>query len=108
MSFEFVNVSIIFQNYVNKILRFFLNRFVLIYLNDILIYIDNENDDVKTSLKNRHENEIKQMLKTLKKHNLYCKFNKCKFHVDVVNFLNFHVFVANIFMQKTRIFTIVK
>ena len=38
MSFNLANVSIIFQNYVNKAFKSYIDVFYVIYLNDILIY----------------------------------------------------------------------
>ena len=38
--FEFINIFIIFQLIINNIFKFYLNKFILIYLNDILIYFD--------------------------------------------------------------------
>ena len=37
---------------------------------------------------------------------MYCKFNKCKFHENSVNFLKFTVFFTNINMQKNRMFIV--
>jgi hypothetical protein len=44
MSFEFANAFATFQNYINFALKRFLNVFVIIYLNDILIYSQNEEE----------------------------------------------------------------
>ncbi len=41
MSFKLKNVLIIFQKLINDMLRKYFNNFIIIYLNDILIYLDN-------------------------------------------------------------------
>ncbi len=46
MSFDLINVSIIFQTYINKILTKFLNDFYVVYLNDILIFFIEKTDHI--------------------------------------------------------------
>jgi hypothetical protein len=54
MSFEFANAFVTFQSYINFVLKEFLNVFVIIYLNDILIYSQNEEE---------HMNHVRLVLK---------------------------------------------
>jgi len=54
MSFKLINVFIIFQTYINKIMTKLLNDFCVVYLNDILIFF---------KLKTDHVNYMKQTLK---------------------------------------------
>jgi len=54
MSFELINVSVIFQTYINKVMTELLNDFCVVYLNDILILF---------KLKTEHINHMKQILK---------------------------------------------
>ena len=61
MSFKLINTSAMFQIYINNILREHLNMFVVIYLDNILVYLKNEKD---------HKKHIKQILNTLKKADL--------------------------------------
>ena len=44
ITFELINASATFQTYINNVLRKYLNVFVIIYLDDILIYLKNESD----------------------------------------------------------------
>ena len=44
MSFKLINTSAMFQTYINNILREYLNVFVMIYLNNILVYLKNKTD----------------------------------------------------------------
>ena len=44
MSFKLINISAMFQTYINNILREHLNVFMMIYLNNILVYLKNETD----------------------------------------------------------------
>ena len=73
------------------------------YLNNILIYTKNKRTYVdKNDLIKKHINQIKLILKKLKKFDLYIKFNKCRFHTKKINFSNFRIFLINILMQKNR------
>ena len=61
MLFRLINASAIFQININNILRKHLNVFVIIYFNNILIYLKNEKD---------YKKHVKQILNTLKKADL--------------------------------------
>ena len=95
--FEFINVSIIFQNFINRILTIKLNVNMIIYLNDIVIYFENLTT---------HVNDVKWVLNKLKKHKLYVSLNKCKWFIDIINFLNFVVTQKEIKMRKAKIHNI--
>ena len=71
MLFELINASATFQTYINNILKEYLNMFVIINLDDILIYSKNEKD---------HKKHIKQILNTLKKADLRIISEKSQFH----------------------------
>ncbi len=94
MSFNLINMSVIFQTYINKILTKLLNDFCIIYLNDILIFFIEKID---------HINNVKQILKRLRKFKLYASLKKCKFFITKVNFLKFIIFIKNILMNLSRI-----
>ena len=61
MLFKLINTSVIFQIYINNILKEHLNIFVIIYLDDILTYLKNETD---------YKVHVKKILKALQKVNL--------------------------------------
>ncbi len=82
MSFEFTNVLITCQKIINNALRQYLNRFVIAYLNNIIIYL---------SILEKHINYVFKILKCLNKRNLYFKLKKCEFHRKKINFLKFVV-----------------
>ena len=71
MSFELTNTSATFQGLINHVLYDHLNKFVITYLNDILIYFKNEEN---------HEKHIKKILRKLQKKKLYLKLKKYEFH----------------------------
>ena len=87
MSFEFINVSTTCQNTINDTLKEHLNIFVIAYLNDIFIYFKD--------LKN-HKKHVKTILQCLNKKKFLIKFEKCEFHQQEVDFLEFKIEIIKI------------
>ncbi len=71
MLFELTNVLTTCQEIINNVLRQYLNQFVIIYLNDIIIYL--------RTLK-KHISYIFKVLECLNIKNLYLKLKKCEFY----------------------------
>jgi hypothetical protein len=94
MSFKFANASITFQNYINFALKKFLNVFVVIYLNDILIYFQNEEE---------HTNHVRFMLKRLRKYKFFAKLSKYDFDLKEIDYLKFIVEINDIRMNFAKI-----
>ncbi|GJS77878.1 putative reverse transcriptase domain-containing protein [Tanacetum coccineum] len=63
---------------VNGVCKPYLDKFVIIFIDDILIYSKD---------KKEHEDHLKAILESLKKEKLYAKFSKCKFWIPKVQFL---------------------
>ncbi len=70
--FRFTNVSTIFQKYINKILAEKLDIFVIVYLDNILIYTENKRES--------YVKVIQYILDQLQKYLLYTKLKKYYFH----------------------------
>ncbi len=81
--FGLTKASATFQDYINKILAEKLNVFVIVYLDDILIYIESKGEE--------YVQAIWWVLDQLQKHSLYAKLKKCRFHQDEVRFLGYIV-----------------
>ncbi len=81
--FGLTNAPATFQDYINKILAEKLNVFVIVYLDDILIYTKNEGEE--------HVQAVWWVLDQLRKHSLYANLKKCQFHRDEVRFLGYIV-----------------
>jgi hypothetical protein len=94
MSFELANAFATFQSYINFTLKEFLDVFVVIYLNDILIYSQNEEE---------YTNHVRLVLKRLRKYKLFAKLSKCDFDLEEVDYLKFIVRVNDIRMNFARI-----
>ncbi len=67
---------------INDALRQHLNRFVIAYLNDIIIYL---------KILKKHVSYISKVLKCLNRRNLHFKLKKCEFHRKEINFFKFVV-----------------
>ncbi len=67
---------------INDALQQYLNRFVITYLNDIMIYLN---------ILKKHISHISKILKCLNRRNLHLKPKKCEFHWEKVDFLEFVV-----------------
>lgn len=80
MPFGLTNSPGVFQAMVNDVLRDFLNRFVFVYLDDILIFSPSPED---------HVIHVRQVLQRLLENKLYVKAEKCEFHVESISFLGY-------------------
>lgn len=77
MPFGLTNAPAVFQNLVNDILRDMLNRFIFVYLDDILVFSKNLHE---------HRQHVLQVLEKLLRYHLLAKAEKCEFHVKTTAF----------------------
>ncbi len=80
MSFKLKNISVIFQRLINNMLRKYLNDFIIIYFNNILIY----SDDLKM-----HHKYVHKILAKLNEKALYMKKLKSRFKTKKIKFLRY-------------------
>ena len=99
MPFSLTNTLAIFQAYINKALSRLINYFVVIYLNNILIYF---------KLREDYYTYIKIVIERLRKHKLYTKLSKCFFNVKEVEFLGFIIGFIRVKPNPNKILTIKK
>jgi len=98
MLFNLCNEFISFQKYINNILREHLDKFYTAYLNDILIYFNNELE---------HKIHVKLILRKLQEADLQMNIIKCKFHVTQVLYLELIIIIEEIKMNSFKINIIV-
>ena len=84
LSFGVTNAPAIFMDYMNKIFQPYLDHFVIVFIDDILIYSESQE---------QHTEHLRVLLGILKEHQLYEKLSKCEFWLDEVHFLG-HVISA--------------
>ena len=94
MLFGLTNASIAFQQLMNNILSDLLDICVMIYLNDILIYLNNMS---------KHHWHVKEVLKCLCKANLYAKAKKCKFYSKSVEYLGYILSSSSLTMSDNKV-----
>ena len=79
MSFGLTNALAVFINLMNHVFRPYVDQFVIVFIDDILVYSkDREN----------HDTHIRVVLETLTKEQLYVKSSKCEFWLNEVSFLS--------------------
>ena len=78
MSFGLTNAHAYFMSMMNKVFMEFLDKFVVVFIDDILVYSKNEED---------HKEHSCLVLGKLREHRLYAKFSKCEFWLKEVGFL---------------------
>ncbi len=94
MPYGLSNSPSIFQNFMNEIFRDMINRFVLIYIDDILIYSPTIEE---------HRRHVTQVLQRLRQHHLYLKTKKCEIHKSTIHFLGYIVTLAGVQMDQRKV-----
>jgi hypothetical protein len=78
MSFGLTNASVYFMYLMNKVFMEYMDKFVMVFIDDILIYSKSEAE---------HEEHLRLVLQKLREHRLYAKLSKCEFWMKQVAFL---------------------
>src|SRR6266496_4270803 len=98
MLFDLKNESNMFQHYINDKLHDFLDIFVTVYIDDILIY---------SFILSEHQKHVQIILEQLQEVSLQCNIKKCKFHVTEITYLDLIVSYNDIKMNSVKIETII-
>src|SRR5947207_10313951 len=99
MLFELTNTSATFQELINHMLYNHLDEFVIMYLDNILIYFKNEEN---------HKKHVKKVLKKLQEKNLYFKSEKCEFHKQQIEYLEHIIITEKLEMNLKKIKAVIK
>ncbi|GBG76413.1 hypothetical protein CBR_g22161 [Chara braunii] len=94
MPFGLTNAPATFQMAMNDIFRDILEEYVLVYLDDILVYTRTLEDHLK---------HLRDVLQRLHKHGFYAKLSKCRFAQSKVDFLGHHVSDQGLHMDDAKI-----
>ncbi|XP_073221486.1 uncharacterized protein [Cicer arietinum] len=98
MPFGVTNAPAIFMDYMNRIFHPFLDKFVVVFIDDILIY--------SKSLE-EHEVHLRQVLQVLKDKRLYANLGKCEFWLEEVKFLGHVISKEGIAVDPTKVEAVV-
>ena len=94
MSFGLTNSPAVFMDLMNSIFRPYLDLFVIVFIDDILVY---------SRSKAEHANHLRAVLQVLRDRELYAKFSKCEFWLNSVAFLGHIVSDAGIAVDTQKI-----
>jgi len=99
LPFRLTNAPATFMCLMNSVFRKFLDKFVLIFIDDILIY---------SPTKEEHEEHLRSVLQTLREHQLYAKFSKCDFFKEEIQYLGHVITKEGIAVDPKKIRTIME
>jgi hypothetical protein len=98
MSFGLTNAPSYFMNLMNKVSMEYLDRFIVVFIDDILIYSKSDSD---------HEEHLRLVLQKLWDIQLYAKYNKCEFWIDEVPFVGHIISNGGISVDPAKVKKIV-
>nr|GEU34457.1 hypothetical protein [Tanacetum cinerariifolium] len=98
ITFGLTNALTVFMDLINRVCKSYLDRFVIVFIDDILIYSKNIKE---------HEGHLKLILKLLKEEELYAKFSKCKFWLSKVKFIGHMIDSEGIHVDPVKIEAII-
>nr|GEW35244.1 hypothetical protein [Tanacetum cinerariifolium] len=94
MVFGLINLPVVFMDLMNRVCKPYLDKFIIVFIDDILIYSKDEEE---------HEKHLKIILELLKKERLYAKFSKCDFWLDSIQFLGHVIFYSGVHVDPAKI-----
>jgi len=99
MPFGVTNAPAIFMDYMNRIIHHFLDKFVVVFIDDIFIY---------SRTKEEHGEHLRSALEILREKRLYAKLSKCEFWLEEVNFLGHVISGQGISVDLAKVEAVLK
>jgi transposase InsO family protein len=94
MPFGLTNAPASMQHFVNDVFRDILDVFVVVYIDDILIYSQNPEE---------HQNHVRRVLERLIENGLYVKAEKSEFFIDTIEFLGYIISPEGVSMAQSKV-----
>jgi hypothetical protein len=94
MSFGLTNAPAYFMYLMNKVFMEYLDKFVVVFIDDILIFSKNEEE---------HDEHLRLVLQKLRENQLYAKLNKCEFWLKEVSFLGYIISEGGISVDPSKV-----
>ncbi|KAK3506497.1 hypothetical protein QTP70_003044 [Hemibagrus guttatus] len=94
MPFGLTNAPAVFQSFINGVFKDILGKWVIAYIDDILVY--------STSLE-EHVHHVREVLSRLQRHHLFVKPEKCEFHQTTMTFLGYVIMQQGVEMDVTKV-----
>ena len=98
MPFKLINAPVIFQLFINQVLKEYLDKFIIMYIDDIFIYLDTYEQYIEY---------VRKVLKKLRKAFFKFKITKCEFYKQEVLFLGYIVFNKGIVINLVKVKSII-
>ena len=94
MPFGLANAPATFMDLMHRVFQPYLDQFVVVFVNDILIY---------SQLEEKHEDHLRIVLHALREHRLYEKFSKYEFQLTKVRFLGHVMSALGVSMELVKV-----
>jgi hypothetical protein len=94
MSFGLTNAPAYFMYLMNKVFMKYLDKFMVVFINDILMFSKNEEE---------HDEHLRLVLQKLRKNKLYAKLSKCEFWLKEVSFLGHIIYEGGISVDPSKV-----
>nr|GEW13961.1 putative reverse transcriptase domain-containing protein [Tanacetum cinerariifolium] len=94
MPFRLTNTPAVFMDLINRVCKPYLDKFVIVFIDDILVYSCN---------KEEHADHLTIILELLRKEELHAKFSKCDFCISVVQFLRHVIDIQGLHVDPAKI-----
>ena len=92
--FELSNTPTVFMCLMNGVFREYLDNFVIVFLDEILVYSNSEEE---------HENNLRMVLQVLREHQMYAKLRKCLFYQNIIHYLGHIISEEGIVVDPEKI-----
>jgi hypothetical protein len=99
LPFGLMNASALFMDLMNRVFQPYLDKFVVVFIDDILVYSNSFEE---------HEEHLRQTLQTLRDHQLYAKLSKCEFWFKRVTFLGHVILAEGVFVDPQKVKAVLK